>query len=445
MEATLQEILDAREKRAQKQQALLAKYKTPLVCFTMNIPGPEKLSRDIVIGFAVGNWMLRDALTGLPVLHRELHRKPTGCEAYYAVDMPAKKLKQLVIDIEDTEPIGRLFDMDVIDTDGTKLTREQLGHPRRKCLICDEDAVICARSRAHSVAQLQDRTGFLLYLTSRQWMTEYIAARAYLALHKEFTTTPKPGLVDRNNRGSHPDMGIRHFFASANALRPFFCRFAEEGFLTRDAAPTDTFRHIRPIGLEAEQAMFKATHGVNTHKGAIFSLGLLCTAAGRLSPVDWQPERLLAECAAMTAGVTAADFSGITSENAKTAGERIYAQYGITGVRGQAEAGFPAVSEAGLPILRQGLSRGLSFNDAGCVALLHLIAATDDTNLIHRSDRATQLRVREQIRVLLEKEPFPGIEVIEDLDKEFIKKNLSPGGSADLLAVTYFLQFICQS
>lgn len=442
MEATLQEILDARENRAKIQQELVKQYQKPLLCFTMNIPGPEKSNRDIAIGFAVGNWLLRDALTGVPILYKDEHRKSTGCESYYVVDLPAKKLKQIAIDLENTEPIGRLFDMDVLDTDGTKLTREHLGYPRRKCLLCNRDAIICARSRTHSLEALHDRIGFLLYLTARQWMCEYIAVRAYLALNKEVTTTPKPGLVDRNNRGAHPDMGIQHFFASANALRPFFCRIAEEGFLTRDAEPADTFRRIRPIGSEAEQAMYKATHGVNTHKGAIFSLGILCAAAGRLSPHNWQPERLLAECAAMTAGVTKDDFDGITPENAKTPGEKIYAAYGITGARGQAESGFPAVSHAGLPILRQGLAKGLSFNDAGCAALLHLIATTDDTNLIYRSDRDTQLKIRNQIAALLEQDPFPGTEVIEALDKDFIKKNLSPGGSADLLAVTYFLLLI---
>ena len=442
MEVCLQDILDAREKRAQKQRDLLTKYQKPLICFTMNIPGPEKLNRDISIGFSVGNWFIKDGLTGRDVLHAEKHRKPTGCEAYYVVDLPAKDLKLLAIEIEDTDPIGRLFDIDVLDVDGQKLSRESLGFARRKCLICDRDAALCARSRAHSVAQLQDRTGFLLYLAARQWLTEYVAVRAFLALNKEFTTTPKPGLVDRNNRGSHPDMGIKHFFASANALRPYFCRFTEEGFLTRELPPQETFRRIRPIGMEAEQAMLKATHGVNTHKGAIFSLGILCAAAGRISPEFWQPEKLLAECAAMTQGLTEHDFAGITLENANTAGERLYAQFGITGVRGQAQAGFPAVLDVGLPMLRQGLSRGLSYNDAGCVALLYLLTAVDDTNLIHRSDRQTQLQIQKEIAELLKKDPFPDMKTIEELDREFIKRNLSPGGSADLLAITYFLHFM---
>ena len=444
MEASLVEILNARERRVQQQQQLLCRFQKPLLCFTMNIPGPVKLDRDISIGFHVGKWLLRDALSKYNVLFFEAQQENTGCEAYYVVDIPARALKQLAVDLEDIDPIGRLFDMDVLDTDGSKLTREELGYPKRKCLLCNRDAVICARSRAHGLEALQDRTGFLLYVAARQFLCEYIAARAYFALNQEVSTTPKPGLVDRNNRGAHQDMGIKHFFASANALRPFFCRFAEEGFLTRDLAPEETFSRIRPIGVEAEAAMKKATHGVNTHKGAIFSIGLLCAAAGRLSPENWQAEKLLAECAAMTKGLVEADFAGVTPENAKTAGEKLYVAYGITGVRGQAEAGFPAVREVGLPIFREGLEKGLSVNDAGAVTLLHLLSVTDDTNLIHRSDRKTQLQIKARIAQMLQREPFPAAEVIEALDREFIQKNLSPGGSADLLAATYFVHFLSQ-
>ncbi len=444
MEVSLPEILDAREKRVQTQRRLLDTYQKPLLCFTMNIPGPEKLNRDVKIGFFIGNRLLTDSLKGRKVLHREIHTAATGCEAFYVVDMPPRELKQLATEIEDSDAIGRLFDMDVLDTDGKKLDREALGYPRRKCLLCEKDAVVCGSSRAHSVTELQDKTGFLLYLAGRQHLAEFIAVRAYLALTQEVSVTPKPGLVDRNNRGSHRDMDIRHFFASANALRPFFCRCAEEGYLTRDADPRDTFRRIRPIGMEAEEAMLRATGGVNTHKGAIFSLGILCAAAGRLSPEDWRPESLLSLCADMTRGVVESDFAGITADNAKTVGERLFALYGITGVRGQAEQGFPAVKDAGLPILQKGLANRLSVNDAGAAALLHLLAATDDTNLIARSDRQTQLEVKRRIADLLAADPFPSRETIQKLDGEFIEKNLSPGGSADLLALCFFLLFLCQ-
>ena len=442
MEASLQEILNAREQRAEAQRALLNKYQRPLICFTMNIPGPVKLTRDIAIAFAVGNRLLQNFLHGQPILHRELHYKNAGCEGYYVVDLPAGALKQLAMGLEDTEQIGRLFDVDVLDIDGRKLSREEFGFEPRRCLICHGPAATCARSRAHGLEQLREKVRELLLLCAQKWMPELVAAQAWLALNHEFAATPKPGLVDRNNRGSHKDMNIKHFFASSNALRPYFQHFAEMGLYTRDAAPKETFARIRSIGIDAEKAMYEATGGVNTHKGAIFSIGLFCAAAGRLSPEFWTPERLCRECAAMVEGIVAADFAGVTEDNAKTVGEQLYAKYGIAGIRGEAEAGYPAVLEQGLPILQKGLSNGISLNDAGCCALLHLIAATDDTNLIHRSNRETQLQVRQEIAALLAETPFPSLEAIDQLDADFIQQNLSPGGSADLLAVTYFLQFL---
>lgn len=438
MEVTLQQILDAREDRVKRQRELLAEYHKPIVSFTMNIPGPVKLDRDIAIGFFVGCRLLRDALAG-KLLYVEEHRKETGCEAFFVADLPAKELKELTVDLEDGDSVGRLFDMDVLDSDGLAISREALGYPRRKCLLCDEDAAVCARSRAHSVQELRDRTDFLLYLAARQHMAEYIAVRAYLALLQEVKTTPKPGLVDRRNSGAHKDMDMRHFFASANALRPFFCRFAEQGYLTRDLGPTETFQNIRKIGMEAEEAMLAATHGINTHKGAIFTMGLLCAACGRLGPDKLQVENILAEIAAMTAGVVENDFKGVTAESAKTAGERLYISRGITGIRGQAEKGLPAVKKVGLPILKEGLKKGLSFNDAGAVALLHLMTVTEDTNIINRTDMATFQSAQLEIKALLQKEPFPDMATIETLDDDFIRRNLSPGGTADLLAATYFL------
>lgn len=442
MEATLSEILEARDRRVQKQQALLAEYKKPLVCFTMNIPGPTKQHRDIATAFAVGDRLLKNLLRCHPILHREVHYENTGCEGYYIVDLPAEKLKRITIGIEDMESIGRLFDMDVLDTDGRKLSREEFDLPRRKCLLCQQDAAVCARSRAHGLDQLLEKVRELLRECALRWLPELIAAQAWLAVNHEFAATPKPGLVDRNNCGSHRDMNIKHFFASSNTLRSYWEDFAAMGVASRNLPPREALWKLRPIGIAAEHAMYQATGGINTHKGAIFSIGLFCAAAGRLSPESWTPENLCMECAAMAEGIVAADFAGITAENAKTVGEQLYAAYGITGVRGQAEAGFPAVLNAGLPILRQGLSEGLSLNDAGCAALLHLLSVTDDTNLIHRSDRETQLQVRSQVAAILKETPYPSQEVLTRLDQQFIGKNLSPGGSADLLAVTYFLHFL---
>ena len=144
----------------------------------------------------------------------------------------------------------------------------------------------------------------------------------------------------------------------------------------------------------------------------------------------------------MTQGILAEDFQSITPETAKTAGQRLYALHGITGIRGQAEQGFPAVLEAGLPALKKGIEAGLSVNDAGCGALLAILATATDTNLIARSDLQTQQQIQSQMAAMLQDTPFPEKTALEALDKEFIQKNLSAGGSADLLAASYFLYFL---
>ena len=179
MNELLTEILAAREARVAKQKALLEKYRQPLLCFTMNIPGPVKYDRDVAIGFAVGNWLLRESLKSRKVLHHETVKAVTGAESFYVVEMPPKELKKLALELEECDPIGRLFDMDVLTPDGIKVERTELGYPRRKCLLCDEDAVVCGSRRTHSAQELRRQAGFFLYVAARQWMCEYIATRLF--------------------------------------------------------------------------------------------------------------------------------------------------------------------------------------------------------------------------------------------------------------------------
>ena len=440
MEISLHQILDARERRAARQRALLAQFGKPLICFTMNIAGPVKYSELIARGFRLGCTLLESQLQGegIPIVHFEQEEAETGCQAFYAVDCASAQAKALCVQIEEQLPVGRLFDMDVLSPDGRK---EERSTPRR-CLLCDQPAQVCGRSRAHSVEALQRRTNQLLREAVIAQDAREIARIAQQSLLYEVCTTPKPGLVDCDNSGSHRDMDIFTFMSSSAALFPYFETCARIGLETAELPAPEVFSRLRLPGKLAEQAMLRATAGVNTHKGAIFSLGILCAAAGRLPQLQRTPEAVCGQCAAMTKGITTNDFAGITPENAVTAGQKLYAKYGITGVRGQAEAGFPAVLEAGIPTLKAGLQKGLSLNDAGCAALLHLMAAATDTNLIHRSDPDTQKAVTEQISHLLQETPFPRRDVLETLDAAFIRQNLSPGGTADLLAITYFLQFL---
>lgn len=436
MDVTLAQMLEARERRAHRQQELLSRWSKPLVSFSMNIAGPVKDSPAIRRGFQMGLHQLEGLLTAeeIPCLAREITQEVTGCEGLWVLDGAPEHIKALTTQLEEASPLGRLFDMDVLDPLGNKLERPA---PRR-CLICGERAQVCARSRAHNVAQLQERTASILSTAIDAEDCRRIAQLAQQALLYEVGITPKPGLVDRRNNGSHTDMDFFTFQRSAVALYPYFEVCARLGRETRDKSPQETFAALRLPGKTAEGNMRAVTGGVNTHKGAIFSLGVLCGALARLERAQWsRTDDVLQLCGQMTCGLLE-DFA----QPGNTVGHQLYREHGITGIRGQAAAGYPAVGEVGLPKLEAGLAHGLSLNHAACCALLAILANTVDTNLIHRGGLHRQQEVVKELEALLERDPFPSVEVLEALDDGFIQENLSPGGSADLLAMTLMLHFL---
>lgn len=437
-EVQLAQMLFAREQRARRQKELVDQYRLPLISFTMNIAGPVKNSPLIRRGFQMG----RDALlgelhrAGTPPVHCEELDADTGCEGLYVVNAEAGALKRLCCEIEEHGGLGRLFDLDVLTPDGEKLERPA----PRLCLICGKPARDCARSRTHSVPELQARTREILRGAVDRKDAEDAAAYAVRALLYEVAVTPKPGLVDRLNCGSHRDMDMYSFLASAASLYPYFEACVKTGRETADRPAPETFAALRFPGKLAEAGMRKATGGVNTHKGAIFTLGLLCGALGRLDRERWtEPETLLAEVATMTRGV---EKELEAAETAQTAGERFYRRYGVTGVRGQAAAGFPSVPAYGLPILENGLAMGKTKDEAGAAALLHLLAHTPDTNMITRGGFEKAAEKQKELQALLADTPYPDRATLEALDRDYIAENLSPGGSADLLGLCWLLWFL---
>ena len=438
MEVTVNDILNARDKRVRRQKELLSRFGSTVICFTMNIAGPVKCDPLIEEGFLVGISQIKAQLNGesVPILHFEEERIFTGCTAYFAVSGDPLFIKKLTSEVEDSSPIGRLFDIDVIRNDGTKVSRTELGFEARRCLICDNPAMVCSSSRAHSVSELQEKTHSLLTEVVYEKYAEKTASAAVRSLYYEVCTTPKPGLVDCLNSGSHSDMDIFTFGDSISVLYPYFKDCALCGITSREKAPKETFKELRLKGKIAQRDMLEATGGVNTHKGAIFSLGVLCAACGRKIFCSATSDMLLDECGKMVAGISK-EFDGKTD----TAGRRIYSVHGIKGIRGQAESGFPAVKNYGLPTLLKGIKNGLSVNDAGTGALLSIICNTEDTNMIKRSGTETATELKKQIETLIEKDPFPDKKTLTELDKVFTEKGVSAGGSADLLAMCYFLYF----
>lgn len=444
-EVTLPEILDLREKRADAQKHLLRTYGKPIVCFTMNIPGPVKQNGLILRGFRLGCRLLREALEAVEilVLYWETEDPHTGSTAYCAADTDPVTLKRITTQIEDRFPLGRLYDMDVLDPRGGKLDRELVGGKSRDCIVCGAPGRGCASRRLHTVPELQMAAEGLLTEHFLALDAEAVALLAEESLLEEVRTTPKPGLVDLRNTGSHRDMNADTFAASANALRPYFAECVRIGRENAGEPEETAFGLLRQAGLAAEADMYRATFGVNTHKGAIFTLGILCGALGRL----WKPEgtaipleRLLEESARIGAGA-AGDFAA----GGDTAGLRLYRGKGIGGIREEVARGLPSVALLGLPAFRRGLAQGLSRNDAALMALLKLVAGVEDTNLYHRGGEKGAAFAKEAAAALLDTGHFPGKARLEELDDAFIARNLSPGGCADLLAVTLFLERLGQT
>ena len=152
-EATLLQVLEAREKRVETQKQLLLAYKTSLICFTMNIAGAIKTSPIIERAFFEGVSILQEIFKE-NIVHSETHISVTGCEGFFCVSLEAKQVKSICTVIEDTHQLGRLFDMDVIDINCEKLSRKDL----RGCIVCGKSGRECAAGRLHSAEELQTVT-----------------------------------------------------------------------------------------------------------------------------------------------------------------------------------------------------------------------------------------------------------------------------------------------
>ena len=259
-----------------------------------------------------------------------------------------------------------------------------------------------------------------LLATKPRWLS--VPELAEEALWLELELTPKPGLVDTLNSGSHRDMDHAMFARSIAAIAPWFSRFAELGSEHADNPAAEQLRLIRPMGMACEQAMYAATGGVNTHKGGIFALGLLCFAAGRVKTAT--AESLCGEMSDICAGMVARELAG--RSGIATAGERQYQQYGLTGARGEAESGFATVRAA----LAQ-------WNGNLHELLLRLMAVNQDSNLVSRGGMDGLRYVQGYAKALLAN-GWDRKALIE-MDAALIARNLSPGGSADLLSVGWVL------
>ena len=261
---------------------------------------------------------------------------------------------------------------------------------------------------------------------------ERVAAIAEHSLLLEVSTFPKPGLVSDIDNGSHPDMHAAMFRRSAAAIRPFFRELVVAGVCNAEMAT------LRRIGLRAERAMLVATRGVNTHRGAIFGVGLLCAAAGLRARCQGYVNVSLGRLVAARWGRDIVGGPRLSDSHGEMASRR----YGAGGARQEAARGFPSVYEVGLPAFQAALrATGGDAAAARVQACFALIAILEDTNLLHRGG-ADGLRFAQQCaqRFL----DAGGVRQprwqarAEAAHHAFVERRLSPGGAADVLAMSVF-------
>jgi triphosphoribosyl-dephospho-CoA synthase len=257
------------------------------------------------------------------------------------------------------------------------------------------------------------------------------------ALIAEAELTPKPGLVDRRGTGTHVDLSLAIMRRSALAIEPYICLMA---FVSRRSHPSQPLRErLAVIGRDAECAMLKATSGSNSHKGAIWILGLLAAAAAMQN--DDNPR---ASAIAATAKKIAS-FEDRATPRLVSHGDTVAKRYGVAGARGEALRGFPHVVDVGLPMLRSKRASGRTENVARLDALLSIMSRLDDTCLLYRGGEEALVTAKAGAAAVESaggSGTAAGSQRLRRLDRCLLELGVSPGGSGDLLAATLFLDAV---
>lgn len=267
-------------------------------------------------------------------------------------------------------------------------------------------------------------------------IARHIARLVVRSLYRELALYPKPGLVSFQDNGAHSDMNATTFVRSLFSLRGYFVAIATAGM--REAK----FNELQQLGLAAETGMLRATRGINTHRGAIFTHGILAAAAGWAAARNLPPSD--ENLRAIVTANWSRDLRAIAVANAATAshGQLMAARHGVTGARGEALLAFPSVFESALPALRNALARGADTQHALLHVFFVLLAGTPDTNVLYRGGAGGLRFIQTQAADFLERGSVFEAgwqERAETLHRVCSARNLSPGGCADLLAAAWFV------
>jgi triphosphoribosyl-dephospho-CoA synthase len=427
-------FLGARDERQQDLLRVLADATAAgaasVLFLSTNVPGPEKQRPGLA---RLVHQALADLAEALPlkvVLSRTDLLGPFHL-AYSTASSYA--VKRAAVALEARDPAARLLDIDVYRPDGTQVDRALLGLPQRACLLCAEPARECMRSQRHGLAELQTRVEALLQastLMPERIAIERLAATLHQGALRELAVTPKPGLVDRRDNGSHPDLSFALMSASAQLLPAYY------GDLLQRFHPQGSLEAYVEAGRAAETRMFQAIHA-NGHKGYIFLSGLVllaaCQCQGRMT--DLRP------ALADLAGRFFAFLPALDSH-----GSRLRDQFGLGGIRVEAERGLPALFDHGWPAYRAALQEGCPPERAAFHLLAALMQSVEDSTAVQRCGLEGLARLHrdgQALQAILSQGRDPE-DFLTALNEDYRRANLTMGGVADCMALTFALDAAAQ-
>ena len=455
MDKLIEELLLAKDRRRDLRMQRLERGCITL-SFNLNIPGLPKSNDSFHAFFTTCLHELQDYLLS----HRIVTDKETiYCETDAAGDFflaeivdsdySAIQIKKLCESFETNHPVGRLLDVDVVDEKGELISSGKA----KLCFFCNNaPAIYCMRKQAHDYAAMRMKVELEIskYQESKKKnrICKQLAILATQALLHEVALAPKPGLVDRFDEGSHSDMDFSTFLNSTAALSVSFKKIADFGYTFSGDNLKDALPNLRLIGLEIEADMFAETHGVNTHKGAIFLLGFsIFVSAYLLAKESFTNEGFVSIIQAMNGDLVARELGKKLYLGKETHGEECFRRFGKKGqgIRGEIQVGMPCVFQKALPVLHQHFDSEKILNDKllnkGLThALLAIISQNDDSNILYRKGEEVLEELKNRAVACMDKYGTSQFDADYEALIEFCRhKKISPGGSADLLAVSYFM------
>lgn len=443
------QILDARETRYNFVLKLIKEYKRPVLCAKLNYPGIIKNTSESKHAFSLlKNIVKAEYSVDFEGVFSCVLEGHDGESFILVLSKDSYEEKKKAVEIETYHELGRILDIDIYDLNGNPIDRKAVNMEPRACIVCGKNAFECIKSEAHRKEAVFDEVNKMIHrvMLNRDDLSKRISEAAILSMLYEISTYPSPGLVSPNSSGAHSDMDYFTFLRSTSAISTAMLECALVGVNEE----SDYLNKLRKIGIEAEKRMFKITEGVNTQKGLLFLLGIVCCAAGICVRLNMKitRETISKYCIKICEGIVHVELhklkktEDICDSNIKTNvsnGQRLYIKNGIKGIRGEVELGVPTVINAGLPYYEKALESGLQTREALAHSLIGIMSVIEDTTVLNRCGDEGLKMMRDLSAEALSLGGMlteNGSDFIHNMDKIFTERNISPGGAADLLAIT---------